>query len=116
MMKTNLAALALALCFGAALSTNAAAGDFTADFHTGHSMQCAACHVNGSPKAGDTVKKQVCQGCHSYETLARQTARVEPNPHYSHLGDVNCTDCHKGHRKSVNMCNDCHQFGLKVPH
>ncbi|WP_165657647.1 cytochrome c3 family protein, partial [Sutterella wadsworthensis] len=45
-----------------------------------------------------------------------QTAKVEPNPHYSHLGDVNCTDCHKGHKKSELMCNSCHQFDLKVPH
>ena len=51
-----------------------------------------------------------------YEQLAKQTAKVEPNPHYSHLGDVNCTDCHKGHKKSELMCNSCHQFDLKVPH
>ena len=53
---------------------------------------------------------------HSYEALAKQTAKDEPNPHYSHLGDVNCTDCHKGHQKSELMCNQCHQFSLQVPH
>ena len=98
MTKTKFLGLAMALCFGAAFSTAS-----------------IACHKT-APKAGAKVKKQVCQGCHSYEQLAKQTAKVEPNPHYSHLGDVNCTDCHKGHKKSELMCNSCHQFDLKVPH
>ena len=83
--------------------------------HRGLPPRARSCHKT-APKAGAKVKKQVCQGCHSYEQLAKQTAKVEPNPHYSHLGDVNCTDCHKGHKKSELMCNSCHQFDLKVPH
>lgn len=115
MTKTKFLGLAMDLCFGAAFSTASIAGDFTADFHLAHGQKCETCHKT-APKAGAKVKKQVCQGCHSYEQLAKQTAKVEPNPHYSHLGDVNCTDCHKGHKKSELMCNSCHQFDLKVPH
>ena len=101
MTKNTLIALAAALCLGTAFSSQALAADFTADFHTAHGMKCDTCHKT-TPA----------------ETLAKKSAekKVEPNPHYSHLGDVNCTECHKGHQKSELMCNQCHQFGLKVPH
>ncbi|MDO5530991.1 cytochrome c3 family protein [Sutterella sp.] len=114
MTKKTLIALAAALALGSAF-TSATAADFTADFHVSKGLNCATCHKT-APVEGAKVKKATCQSCHSYESLAQKTAKVEPNPHYNHLGDVNCTDCHKGHQKSELMCNQCHQFQLNVPH
>lgn len=115
MTKNTFIALAAALCFGTAFSSSVLASDYTADFHLAHGQKCETCHKT-APTEGAKVKKDVCKQCHSYEALAKQTAKDEPNPHYSHLGDVNCTDCHKGHQKSELMCNQCHQFSLQVPH
>lgn len=117
MTKNTLIALAAALCLGSAFSTSALAADTTADFHTSHGMKCDTCHKT-APVAGAKVKKDVCKQCHNPEQLAKKSMelKVEPNPHYNHLGDVNCTECHKGHQKSELMCNQCHQFGLKTPH
>ncbi|WP_295478979.1 cytochrome c3 family protein [Sutterella sp.] len=115
MTKKTLIALAAAFCFGSAFTSAAFAGDFTADFHLAHGQKCETCHKT-APVQGTKVKKDVCKQCHSYEKLAQATAKVEPNPHHSHLGDVNCTECHKGHQKSELMCDQCHQFKLKVPH
>ena len=42
-----------------------------------------------------------------------RTAKMEPNPHRSHLGDVNCVECHSGHGEPCLMCNDCHQFKIQ---
>lgn len=60
------------------------------------------------------VTKQQCMACHgSYDKLAAQTASLQPNPHYSHLGEVNCEDCHKGNTtKPQLMCNSCHNFTI----
>lgn len=60
------------------------------------------------------VTKQQCMACHgSYEKLAAQTASLQPNPHYSHLGEVNCEDCHKADAaKPQLMCNTCHNFTI----
>lgn len=61
------------------------------------------------------VTKQQCMNCHGpYEKLAHATRGVNPNPHNSHLGQVNCEDCHKGNTaEPVLMCNQCHNFKLK---
>lgn len=87
-----------------------------ANFHLSHGASCQTCHGQGSPAPGARVAKATCKGCHDPQKLRQQTAHVSPNPHYTHLGDVNCTDCHKGHQKGVLMCNSCHRFSLQVPH
>lgn len=48
--------------------------------------------------------------CHTYgwEGLAERTADMERNPHSSHLGELECSSCHKAHRASVNYCTQCH--------
>ncbi|WP_288594900.1 cytochrome c3 family protein [uncultured Sutterella sp.] len=55
-----------------------------------------------------------CLKCHvSYKALAKKTADLEPNPHFSHMGEVNCVECHKPDadaKKPEAMCNDCHKF------
>ena len=49
-----------------------------------------------------------------YDKLAKQTADLVPNPHHSHLGQVNCEDCHKANlSKPVLICNQCHNFTIR---
>lgn len=62
------------------------------------------------------VTKNQCMQCHGdYAQLAQKTAKIEPNPHLSHLGKVNCEECHKANQvKPELMCNQCHNFTLKT--
>lgn len=65
-------------------------------------------------KSGYVTKSQ-CLVCHGpYEKLAQKTQNLSPNPHNSHLGQVNCEDCHIADATKTNlMCNQCHNFKLK---
>ena len=48
------------------------------------------------------------------ENKLRKLADLVPNPHHSHLGQVNCEDCHKANlSKPVLMCNQCHNFTIR---
>ncbi|MCD8339423.1 MAG: cytochrome c3 family protein [Burkholderiales bacterium] len=61
------------------------------------------------------VTKYQCMSCHgTYDQLGQKTANLEPNPHYSHLGQVNCVECHipTESRPQV-MCLQCHQFDIR---
>ena len=72
---------------------------------TRHLRCCSCCsaktlgQIHGAmwPKSKDGyVTKYQCMQCHGdYDKLAKQTADLVPNPHHSHLGQVNCEDCHK---------------------
>lgn len=73
-------------------------------------------HGASWPKSPDGfVTKNQCMQCHGdYAKLAEKTASLVPNPHKSHLGNVNCEDCHKPDQaKPVLMCNECHNFTLQ---
>ena len=49
-----------------------------------------------------------------HKLIAKATAKIEPNPHFSHLGEVNCQECHVGAKaKPELMCNSCHNFTLR---
>ncbi len=39
-----------------------------------------------------------------------KTAKLNPNPHSSHRGEQNCTNCHSVKGKPRLECNDCHTF------
>ena len=45
-----------------------------------------------------------------YAKTAREEgfADLERNPHVAQHGENQCSDCHKAHRASVNMCSQCH--------
>lgn len=76
---------------------------------------CASCHGSGKPAPVATAK---CTSCHDLDKLVAKTAKVKPkNPHTSpHYGkDLDCDNCHLQHGKSVNFCNDCHEFDFRVP-
>ena len=86
-----------------------------ADIHKKSGISCADCHQTKKPKEGAKVRNEQCLSCHeSYDELAKKTAKLQPNPHYTHLGNVRCSDCHSGHKQSHLMCNDCHKFNLKM--
>lgn len=90
-------------------------GTVLAERHAKMGVTCVQCHKTQTPKEGAKVKNESCFACHqSYEALAQKTARLDPNPHKTHLGNVRCSDCHLGHEKSRLMCNDCHKFNLSV--
>ena len=87
---------------------------FLADRHGAAGIDCAGCHKESPPKAAPDTK--ACLGCHGpYDKLSEKTATLEVNPHASHLGDLDCANCHHGHKTSVDYCGRCHTFGFKVP-
>ena len=85
-----------------------------ADTHKNRGMDCSDCHKESPPK--QNVLMAVCLGCHGdYTKMAAKTSKIDPNPHASHLGEIDCAKCHHAHKASVNVCNACHQFDMKVP-
>lgn len=86
-----------------------------AERHVARGTACAACHVENPP--AKPVPTEQCQKCHgNYEAIAARTDEGDINPHQSHLGEPDCTNCHKGHSAPQLMCAQCHQFkDLKVP-
>jgi fumarate reductase flavoprotein subunit len=91
-----------------------ASSEFLDHRHGQAGQRCLHCHGNDLPV--EPVAMDVCIGCHgSYGDLAELTASVDPNPHASHLGEIECSHCHKAHQESVLVCNQCHDYNLKVP-
>lgn len=117
-MLSRLIKTALLTALASGMAVSLAAQPMLADRHVARGMDCVSCHKVKTPKPGATVDKQQCIGCHgSLEDIAKREKdkKLDPNPHYNHLVDLNCNECHKGHQKPVNMCNDCHQIPFKVP-
>ena len=85
------------------------------DKHAQTGVACARCHTEAPP--AKAVSFQKCQSCHGdNEAMGKiSEKKVDPDPHYSHLGAVGCTECHKNHNESVLLCNECHKFDLKTP-
>ena len=52
-----------------------------------------------------------CLRCHEHgssEEVIEMTADLDPNPHKSHIGDLECGLCHNVHRESEDYCAECH--------
>jgi hypothetical protein len=87
---------------------------FLADRHKLTGIGCEGCHKENPPK--EQVPTVVCGKCHGDQAkLANRTQKVIPNPHDSHLGNVECGLCHHAHKPSEDYCGNCHEFGYKVP-
>jgi hypothetical protein len=87
---------------------------FLADRHKGAGIECSGCHKETPPKEEPAM--EACLKCHGpYEKLAAKGEKLEHNPHASHLGELECFNCHHGHKPSVDYCARCHTFGFKVP-
>lgn len=102
-----------AFCFAAAMALAgsealAADGQMLADRHIARGAKCESCHAGGNP---GPVPKEQCLACHgSYAKVAEKTDKLDINPHDSHLGQIDCSKCHKGHKPAVVECNRCHDF------
>ena len=84
------------------------------DKHKEMGIQCDGCHKESQPQ--NNVPRAVCQGCHGdYKMLGERTEKVDPNPHRSHEGNLDCSVCHHSHKPSEDHCDRCHNFGFKVP-
>ena len=103
------------LVAGFALATSAVAGNNLAERHVQNGVGCNQCHVEKVPSKAP--KMATCLECHggSYEELGNASAEKKPNPHYTHVGDKECTVCHKGHQAPEFFCNDCHKFKVQMP-
>lgn len=101
--------LCLILLLGAAAAPSLAEGvPALADRHIAQGAKCESCHPGGKP---GPVPKEQCLSCHgSYAKVAEQTDKLDINPHDSHLGQIECVKCHKGHQPAVLECSRCHDF------
>ncbi len=82
---------------------------------------CAQCHdtavgENGSIALGDFDVIDYCLTCHDEEDIVEETAEwhgdEKVNPHESHLGTIDCGNCHKIHGEKETMyCDECHDWG-----
>lgn len=87
---------------------------FTADRHKSREVACKSCHGEEQPKTA--ASSDACLACHkSLEAVAEKTKDFERNPHKNHLtesSDVECTQCHQGHKADTPLCHQCHE-GMK---
>lgn len=82
--------------------------------HLLNGIKCLDCHIKG--KDYGEVKKERCFLCHEgYKKIIEQTMKIEPNPHSSHYGEIDCDLCHHQHRRSEDYCKQCHDFKYIVP-
>jgi hypothetical protein len=96
-----------------------AGSNFTDNLHARAGIACTQCHGKELPKADDTVENSRCLSCHGpLDQLAKKTEPKDfkdRNPHKSHLGEIACTVCHKGHAASKVYCLECHKgFNMKI--
>ena len=111
--------IASAALLAAVLACPASAAEtYLAGRHTERGVACASCHGIDAPAAGAAVKQEACLACHvSLDQVAERTKarKLDPDPHYNHLVGLDCLECHRGHRPSVNMCASCHNLDFRVP-
>ena len=100
--------------FNADLSRQYMRGDkaaYLAGVHTKKGLDCAACHTTNVISDSETEINKQCAICHgSLEQMGTKTSSQTPNPHKSHIGQMQCTACHSGHVPSVAYCTNCHDF------
>lgn len=104
-----------------------ASSEYTAAAHSRVGIACQSCHARplrqsvhefttyhitrdySEPLREVRIPKENCMRCHgNYAHLAELTKDLEPNPHNSHLGQIECRLCHKMHKPSVDYCALCH--------
>lgn len=91
---------------------------FLADKHMAKNVNCQACHLTQAPKPGVEVSSSTCIKCHgTLEQLGKKSKSDSgmPDPHYNHLVNTNCNECHRGHTPSQNVCSNCHNLNYQVP-
>lgn len=100
MIKTKTFFLTLAL-----FSFSAYAGTM-AEFHAEKGVKCEGCHT---AQMSEKPTKEKCFACHgNYQDLIARTSKADVNPHDSHLGEIQCVQCHSGHKQMTLPCWECH--------
>ena len=96
-------------------SMTAQAADFLADRHQALGSTCESCHGKAAPTP--EVSIETCLKCHegSYAKLSEKIDTGDIPFHASHVGEAKCTECHQGHKSPMLLCNQCHEFEVKVP-
>jgi hypothetical protein len=99
--------------------TVANASGWTSGLHMKAGVSCSSCHGAGVPPPGNEVANDRCLACHGpMDKLVEKSKPVEHadrNPHRSHLGEIACSACHKGHEASTVYCLDCHpRFPMRI--
>ncbi len=94
------------------------AANFLAGHHMKKHLACENCHPKAEISDSETAINNQCVTCHgSLKALGEKTPEKKFNPHDSHLGKINCTACHQGHRQSTSYCHSCHDFkGMAIPY
>lgn len=110
-----------ALCAGAAFfaSPAQAAANYDSElagFHLKKGQDCQSCHPKGLQVSdSETEVNKQCVSCHG--PLEKLATGKKPDPHASHLGQIQCTTCHSGHVQSQSYCLACHDFpDMKIPY
>jgi hypothetical protein len=83
------------------------------DKHKANGIGCDACHKANRPEK--KIPLAVCLTCHKESRLSKRKGEDSVNPHDSHFGISDCTECHHSHKPSEDSCKTCHDFGLLVP-
>lgn len=99
----------LVLCLATAALTGPAKPNvpLTADTHREHGIKCGACHPGKI--SGDVDMEKTCLSCHgTYDDVVYMTSGANYNPHVSHMGKMECSDCHRAHKPSIDGCAACH--------
>jgi len=86
-----------------------------ADRHKDRGLPCSVCH-GGEDAPTTAASGKSCLICHnSLAAVADRTKGFVSNPHKNHLteaNDLECTQCHKGHKEDTILCHRCHA-GMK---
>ena len=88
-------------------------------------LTCTACHGDKTPTSVTAEESlatvnQNCLNCHGdakslAEKLAPKLVHKEINPHGSHLVEIDCVTCHRGHSAGEAYCQQCHAFDMTMP-
>lgn len=117
MKKTTLAILICLFTYAAAIAAVDNKYYEENNSHKENGVECVTCHETKNPVVAPNVDNisAVCATCHgTLNDMGKTTAQNKPNPHDTHIGAMDCYECHNIHKPSVNMCASCHTFPMKV--
>ena len=81
-----------------------------AERHKALGLECKDCH--GTKEKSEGVEMEQCLTCHESWAklkLSARTAKLKPNPHDGHYPDLDCNNCHHGHKAMEIYCDNCHK-------
>ena len=121
------AAIGMAVfCTSAVAQTGASNAPPLATVHVQQlKLDCNACHGNKTPTSVNAEEalatvNQNCINCHGdakavATALLPKLVHKEINPHASHLVQIDCATCHRGHSAGEAYCQQCHGFDMTMP-